>query len=124
MKERFKLIRKKEHLSQTEFGKILGVSRDVIGNIEYGRVEPKTLLINHLCDVFNVNKNWLLTGIGEMYLIPEEDKELSKIMLNLSKRNPELYILVSKIEKLDNDYLDIINSLVEKFLEKQKKQTN
>lgn len=124
MKERFKLIRKKEHLSQTEFGKILGVSRDVIGNIEYGRVEPKTLLINHLCDVFNVNKNWLLTGIGEMYLIPEEDKELSKIMLNLSKRNPELYILVSKIEKLDNDYLDIINSLVEKLLEKQKKQTN
>ena len=124
MKERFKLIRKKEHLSQTEFGKILGVSRDVIGNIEYGRVEPKTLLINHLCDVFNVNKNWLLTGIGEMYLIPEEDKELSKIMLNLSKRNPELYILVSKIEKLDNDYLDIINSLVEKFLEKQKKQNN
>ncbi|WP_195970368.1 helix-turn-helix domain-containing protein [Clostridium thermobutyricum] len=124
MKERFKLIRKKEHLSQTEFGKILGVSRDVIGNIEYGRVEPKTLLINHLCDVFNVNKNWLLTGIGEMYLIPEEDKELSKIMLNLSKRNPDLYILVSKIEKLDNDYLDIINSLVEKLLEKQKKQTN
>lgn len=124
MKERFKLIRKKEHLSQTEFGKVLGVSRDVIGNIEYGRVEPKTLLINHLCDVFNVNKNWLLTGIGEMYLIPEEDKELSKIMLNLSKRNPELYILVSKIEKLDNDYLDIINSLVEKLLEKQKKQTN
>lgn len=124
MKERFKLIRKKEHLSQTDFGKILGVSRDVIGNIEYGRVEPKMLLINHLCDVFSINKDWLLTGNGEMYTIPEEDKELSKILLELSEKNPNLYTLISKLEKLDNDYLNIIDNLVVSLLEKQKKQAD
>ncbi len=124
MKERFKLIRKKEHLSQADFGKMLGVSRDVIGNIEYGRVEPKPLLINHLCDVFNVNKEWLLNGTGEIYTIPEDDKELSKILFDLSKENPNLYTLISKLEKLDDDYIDIINNLVENLLEKQKKQAN
>lgn len=124
MEERFKLIRKKEKLSQSEFGKMLGVSRDVIGNIEYGRVEPKLLLINHLCDVFNVNKEWLLYGTGEMYSIPKEDTELSKIILSLSKENPELYTLISKIENLDADYLEIIDNLVESLLKKQKKQAN
>ncbi|MDY4723225.1 MAG: helix-turn-helix domain-containing protein [Clostridium paraputrificum] len=124
MNERFKLIRKKENLSQNDFGKMLGVSRDVIGNIEYGRVEPKLLLINHLCDVFNINKEWLLYGTGEMYSISKEDKELSKIILELSESNGELYKLISKLQNLDNDYIEIISNLVESLLEKQKKQAN
>ncbi|WWU66459.1 helix-turn-helix domain-containing protein [Clostridium baratii] len=122
--ERFKLIRKKERISQKDFGEMLGVSRDVISNIEYGRVEPKELFVNHLCSVFNINKDWLVNGTGEMYTIPEEDKKLSKILFDLSKENPKLYTLISKLNELDDDYIDIIFSLVESLLNKQKKQAN
>lgn len=64
--ERIKQIRKRVNMSQQEFGKQLGVSRDVIGNIEYGRVEPKEIFIDHLCHIFSISKDWLLYGTGEM----------------------------------------------------------
>ena len=67
MVNRIKLVRDALHLSQREFGERLGVSRDVISNIEYGRVQPKPLLLQHLCQMYRVNEHWLHTGEGRMF---------------------------------------------------------
>jgi len=67
MKNFLKILRKKLKLTQAEFGKKLGVSRDVICNIEYGRVEPKDIFIDHVCKIFEVNKDWLTTGNGNIF---------------------------------------------------------
>ncbi len=67
MKERIKAIRTALKLSQREFGERLGVSRDVISNLEYGRVEPKELLLRHICELYGVNEEWLLHGKGKMF---------------------------------------------------------
>ena len=67
LSERIKEIRKAEKLTQTKFGDKLSVSRDVISSFESGRVEPKPIFLNYLCEIFNINKDWLLTGEGEMY---------------------------------------------------------
>ena len=64
---RIKLVREALHLSQREFGEKLGVSRDVISNLEYGRVEPKKLLLQHMCQQYKINERWLETGEGEMF---------------------------------------------------------
>lgn len=64
---RIKLVREALHLSQRRFGEKLGVSRDVISNIEYGRVPPKKLFLRHMCQQYRVNENWLETGEGEMF---------------------------------------------------------
>ena len=72
MKNRIKQIRRNQNMSQTSFGKSLGVSRDVISNYEMGRVEPTDLFINHLCSTFHINENWLRTGTGEMYIKSKE----------------------------------------------------
>lgn len=69
--DRIRLVRKTLNLSQPEFGRRVGVSRDVINNIERndGRaVEPKAIFIEHLCHVYNVNSDWLLNGDGKMFL--------------------------------------------------------
>lgn len=79
MKERLKQIRKACQLSQTEFGKKLGVSRDVISNYEMGRVEPTELFINHLCTTFNINRCWLQNGIGEMF--DDDDKNIIEYLV-------------------------------------------
>ncbi len=50
--KRIKEIREDINLSQQKFGEKLGVSRDVISNIENNRVEVKTVFINHMCEVF------------------------------------------------------------------------
>lgn len=83
MNERIKELRKSLKLSQTEFGKKLGVSRDVINNIENGRVELKEYLIKTICSVFNVSANWLRTGEGGMKAESDEDM-LDRIARELS----------------------------------------
>lgn len=70
-------IRKALKLSQTEFGSSVGVSRDVIGNIESFRVEPKPLLIQQICKEYNVDKDWLETGEGEMFIPQTKDDALT-----------------------------------------------
>ncbi len=64
---RIRLVRESLHLSQREFGEKLGVSRDVISNIEYGRVQPKRLLLQHMCQQYKVNERWLESGEGSMF---------------------------------------------------------
>ncbi len=66
--ERFRYLRKEKlKLSQTEFGKRVGVTIGVINNIERKLVAPKDLFIKQVCKEYHVNYLWLTEGIGEMY---------------------------------------------------------
>lgn len=69
--KRIKNIREMKTLTQKEFGEQIGVSRDVIGNIEYGRVEVKENIIKLVILMFNINEDWLRTGKGEMFIDPD-----------------------------------------------------
>ena len=75
MQNRIRQVREALNLSQREFGERLGVSRDVISNIEYGRVAPKALLIKHICDLYSVNENWLKNNTGAMF---NEDNRINQ----------------------------------------------
>lgn len=66
MNERIKQIRSSLKLTRAEFGKRLGVSGDVINNLERGRVEPKEIIIKLICKEFGVSYQWLVNGLGEM----------------------------------------------------------
>jgi transcriptional regulator with XRE-family HTH domain len=77
--ERIKQLRAVLHLTQADFGRRLGVSRDVINNLERARVEPKDVFLDHLCLIFGVNGQWLATGEGEIFDCEyKEDKQLSE----------------------------------------------
>lgn len=67
MNERIRYIRETLNLSRASFGQRLGVSGDVINNLERGRVEIKEPMVKLICTVFNVREEWLRTGEGEMY---------------------------------------------------------
>ena len=73
--ERIKELRKNHlHLSQTEFGERVGVSRSVINNIErnvLARPDQKLSLMKLICSEFNVNEEWLLNGTEPMFTQPE-----------------------------------------------------
>ena len=51
MYDRIKAVREAYRLTQREFGERLGVSRDVISNLEYERVQPKDVFIRHICEM-------------------------------------------------------------------------
>lgn len=67
MNEKIRAVRRALNLSQKEFGEALGVSRDVLANIENNRVEPKELFVKLLCSTYNVDYDWLTRGEGEMF---------------------------------------------------------
>ena len=75
MHERIRDLRKNHlKMSQTVFGDRLGVSRDVIKNIELNtlaRPDQKLSLIKLMCKQFNVNEEWVLNGTGPMFVQPE-----------------------------------------------------
>lgn len=73
MNERIKVLRKSLKMTQEEFGKRLGVTRDTIGNIELNRLarpDQKLSLIKLMCKEFNVNEDWILDGIEPMFVQP------------------------------------------------------
>lgn len=109
-------VRKKLKLSQTEFGKEIGVSRGVINNIDLNIVQAKPLLIQQICKAYNVNETWLTTGEGEMFversrtdeiaqfvgrtLADKEDTFQKRLIAALSKLSVEEWEV---LEKLAND---------------------
>ena len=64
MNERIRMVREAAGLSQTAFGARLGVSRDVVNNLERGRVDIKDHFVKLICAEFQVDENWLRTGEG------------------------------------------------------------
>lgn len=67
--ERMKLVREQNNMTQAEFGKRLGISRDVYANIENDRLrkpEAKEPIIKLICKEFGVSYQWLVNGLGEM----------------------------------------------------------
>lgn len=87
---RIKTVRETLKLSQREFGEKLGVSRDVISNIEYGRVPPKALFLRHICERYHVNAHWLETGEGEMFLdTPVENSKFDEALQIFKTLRPE-----------------------------------
>lgn len=87
IKARIKQIRKDNRLTQEEFGQALGYSKLNICFVETGRVSPSDPLIRSICSVFGVRREWLLTGVGEMYPPPEE---LDDELITWLKEHPEV----------------------------------
>jgi transcriptional regulator with XRE-family HTH domain len=82
--DRIKELRKVLNLSQTEFGERLHVSRGVINNIDHNIVEPKSLFLNNVAATFNVNRDWLETGEGDMFVEKTREEEIAEWAASLN----------------------------------------
>jgi len=115
--KRIKELRKLKKMSQQTFGEKLGVSRDVIGNIEYDRVEPTELIIKAICSEFNVDYLWLKKGQGEMFIEPDDDL-LGRISdLFLDKNDPAITLFKAFAAFDKEDWL-----VVQKIIDQIKKE--
>lgn len=64
--ERLTYARKNKGYTQDALAETIGVSRGVIFNLEKNKTEPQMIVINAISQSLKINKNWLLTGEGEM----------------------------------------------------------
>lgn len=115
--ERIKQIRNSldGKVTQTDFGKRLGVAREVITSYEIGRVIPPEPTIRLIATTFNVNYQWLKDGIGPMYLPPESDIDL--ILEVMGSENEFAKRMFKSFAKLDDRGWQIIKQVVEDLMQ-------
>ena len=83
MNTRIEQARKSLSMTRAAFGAEMGVSGDVINNLERGRVEAKEHMILLICQKFGINEEWLRTGKGEMFLPDGIESDLAKLTVDL-----------------------------------------
>lgn len=65
--DRIKEIRKSKKMTQKEFAASLGIVQGFLCSIEKGRKVPSSTLIIALQNLYEINSQWLESGVGEMY---------------------------------------------------------
>ncbi len=113
--ERIKQLRKNLKLSQTAFGEKIGVSRDVIKNIDNNLVEAKPLMIKHICEVFAVNREWLEHGTGEMF--DESSPSIVDMLVEKYNLSDTARKILDVYITLDTDDKDAIDRFIQKVAE-------
>ena len=77
---RIKAVRKALGLSQRAFCRGIFLSQGFYAQIESGIKKANERIYELISDKYNVNKDWLLTGKGEMFSGPAPDIELEQLI--------------------------------------------
>lgn len=104
MNERLKQIRKSQNLSQKQFAELLSLSQNYISYLEKGVRDLNDRVINEICKEFNINKEWFLTGKGEMFndildSFDIEDKEIKEFVKLFLESDEETRIYIKGLMK-------------------------
>lgn len=89
--ERLLKLRENLNLTRKAFGERLGVSDSVIKNIEYNVTDPKPLLIQQICKEFKVDRDWLETGEGEMFMPQTQDAAIIEFLSSVLSEEDESF---------------------------------
>jgi transcriptional regulator with XRE-family HTH domain len=106
--ERNKEIRTSLGISQREFAKQIYITQSFYGDLELGKKNLNDRIIQLIATQFNVNKDWIKTGKGEMFAGPPPDIRRERLI--------EIY---NQLPEWMQDYLIEQSSLL---LKKYKKQ--
>lgn len=110
MRDRIKILRKALGLNQTEFGNRLGMSRWAIVNIELDRAPIKPLLIDLICSTFGANKEWLVSGTGQMLADRSRDDQIMDFVASAMSGESDNFKrrLLSVLARLDEDHWELL----------------
>lgn len=118
--ERVRLLRKDTlKMSMEAFGKRLGVSRDVINNIEHNRLakpDQKLSLYKLICSEFGINENWLLNGTGDMYADDktEYDTLIDRVMTGQHEFAKNIFKTFALFDEAD---WEALRRMIEKYID-------
>lgn len=122
MKERLKKLRKTLDLTQQEFADKLKVPRNTIGGYEVGKSNPSDAAVNNICNIFNVNEDWLRTGNGEMFIELTRDEQIEHFVGDALKSEDDSFKkkFISMLAALDESDWEVLQKMVE-LLQQNKK---
>jgi transcriptional regulator with XRE-family HTH domain len=90
--ERITSIRKRKKISQSELGKKIGTSGDIIGKYERNEVLPSIEIARKIADILDVSLDYL-TGKADVQM----DKNTRERILEVSKFNEDDRLLIFSV---------------------------
>lgn len=118
MNQRIKAIRSALGMNQTEFGERIGVKQTTIAGYENGSRTPSDAVILSISREFEISETWLRTGDGEMFIRPDPDDEIDRILAQISASDDELIRrIVRAYWRLDEKEKAAISKLIDGLCE-------
>lgn len=110
MKDRIKVIRKDEDMTQTEFANELGFGKSTVVKWESGVTEPNAAAQKLICSTFDINEQWLLTGEGEKKVDRSDEDAIDAFcgdVKHLPADDPRRFIMKLLARLSDDDWIAI-----------------
>lgn len=107
--ERIKELRISKKLSQKDFAKSINLSQNHISSIEKGLRDMTTRSLEDVCRVYNVNKDWLVNGEGDMFV---------NVLDEFGIKDKEVEEFARMFLELDQETKTYISGLMKKTLKK------
>ena len=102
-------IRKKLNYSQRQFAKQMNRSGSNISQIESETIPVTESVITDIVATFNVNREWLENGTGEMFMSPQKETLSTPAWAEeLMKKIDKLMDMQSKNLEKENKLLDLL----------------
>lgn len=115
---RIRELRKTLEMTQNDFAIRIGLTQNTITKYETGLRSPSNQIVISICREFNVNEDWLRTGVGNMFNPMSEDEELDLHIGRVSgsgdkfKKN-----LLKTLCKLTEDEWDTLKKIISEMKE-------
>ena len=97
---RLRSVRDVNKNTQAEIAELLKVTKSTVSKYERGALSLTPSNINRLCNRFNINHNWLLTGNGDMFTPQSNTPDLNAKLARLPQKSAKaLKILLDALDK-------------------------
>lgn len=115
---RIKTLRQTLGMSQTDFGRKIGVTRSVLSNLDLCITTLQDPLLSLVCSVFNVRREWLETGSGEMFEHPDTEAPFYNAVGSISNDDPDGFRkrFVIALAELDDAGLDAMEQFIRSLI--------
>ena len=99
--DRFKIVRQNANMTQKEFGAAIGITQNMVSQIEKNSRAPSERTKMLVCKVFGITETWMDSGEGPMYTEPTEADELAQLLQGASPTKALLLRIIASLP----DYL-------------------
>lgn len=113
MNERIKALRTALKMTQQVFGDKLGVVQNTVAQYESGRITPSSPVITMICNTFDVNEEWLRTGVGDMFIDRTYEEEINNFLSQVIAADNDdirkrLTLYLARLKESDWERLDMV----------------
>ena len=122
--DRISELRKTLDITQADFAAATNVSRSNLSNIETNRFNITDRFLADVCRVYNVNREWLDTGEGEMFRDTSREEAIAQFVGEAlaDESDPFKTNLISILAELDENGWNTLKEAAKLLTGKNKKE--